>query len=161
MQAQQLQFVSLVKDVKNNNSGWVLLVEDSDSDAEIIKEAIPSDWHVVHTRNGYEALDFLKRHKNNWPKIVLVDLNMPEMDGKSFLTAMDKLPVPPNMPVVIVTTSSQEKNILCKHGLFLGAYVIKGVDADGLVKALQCVIETLFHSKKLNPQIKEIRYGHN
>ena len=113
----------------------ILLVEDSETDAELTLEALKQGKlqnTVHHVKDGEEALSYLRlegEYKNaTRPDLVLLDLNMPKVDGREVLRqirADDDLKV---IPVVILTTSSQDKDILESYGLAANSYIVKPVN---------------------------------
>jgi CheY-like chemotaxis protein len=115
----------------------VLLVEDDPGDVLIIKEAfehykIRNPLHVVH--DGVEALEFLRRQGEyaNAPRpgLVLLDLNLPRKDGHEVLAEVKADDELRSIPVVVLTTSEAEEDILRSYRLHANAYVTKPVDFD-------------------------------
>ena len=115
----------------------ILLVEDSETDAELTLEALKQgklENTVNHVKDGEEALRYL-RHEGEYkdacrPDLVLLDLNMPRIDGREVLRqirADDNLKV---IPVVVLTTSSHDKDILETYGLAANSYIIKPVNLN-------------------------------
>ncbi|MFJ3222376.1 response regulator [Streptomyces sp. NPDC086783] len=122
----------------------VLLVEDDPGDELMTREAfednkIRNTLHVV--RDGEEALDFLYR-QNQYadaprPDLILLDLNLPKYDGRQVLERIksdDELAL---IPVVVLTTSSAEEDILRSYRLHANAYVTKPVDLDQFIAAVR------------------------
>jgi CheY-like chemotaxis protein len=115
----------------------VLLVEDDPGDELITREAFEENkvrnaLHVV--RDGEDALDFLYRrngHENApRPGLILLDLNLPKFDGREVLAAVKADPDLKSIPVVILTTSEAEEDIVRSYQLHANAYVTKPVDFD-------------------------------
>ena len=115
----------------------VLLVEDSETDAELTIEALKQGKlrnSIHHTKDGEEAMRFLER-KGEYadavrPDIILLDLNMPKLDGREVLRrirANEDLKV---IPVVVLTTSSHDQDILESYGLAANSYIVKPVDLN-------------------------------
>ncbi|QIQ06677.1 response regulator [Streptomyces liangshanensis] len=126
----------------------VLLVEDDPGDELMTREAfednkIRNDLHVV--RDGEEALDFLYRRGPYTdaprPDLVLLDLNLPKYDGRQVLEQIKTDPELALIPVVVLTTSSAEEDILRSYKLHANAYVTKPVDIDQFIAAVRQIDE--------------------
>ncbi len=122
----------------------VLLVEDDPGDELMTREAfqdnkIGNRLHV--TRDGEEALDFLYRRGAyaDAPKVdlVLLDLNLPKYDGRQVLERIRSDPDLTHLPVVVLTTSSSEEDILRSYKLHANAYVTKPVDVNQFIAAVR------------------------
>jgi two-component system response regulator len=122
----------------------VLLVEDDPGDVMMTREAfednkIGNTLHVV--RDGLEALDFLYRrgaHQNApRPDLILLDLNLPKYDGRQVLEKIKSDPELAVTPVVVLTTSAAEEDILRSYELHANAYVTKPVDIDQFMAAIR------------------------
>jgi CheY-like chemotaxis protein len=122
----------------------VLLVEDDDGDVLMTREAfehhkIRNNLHVV--RDGEEALRFLRREGEYEdaprPGLVLLDLNLPRVDGREVLAEMKSDPELRVIPVVVLTTSEAEEDILRSYTLHANAYVSKPVDFDRFIDVIR------------------------
>ncbi|MEU0303172.1 response regulator [Streptomyces sp. NPDC006175] len=122
----------------------VLLVEDDPGDELMTREAfednkIRNTLHVV--RDGQEALDFLYRQGEYGdaprPDLVLLDLNLPKYDGRQVLERIKTDPELALIPVVVLTTSSAEEDILRSYKLHANAYVTKPVDLEQFIGAVR------------------------
>ena len=122
----------------------VLLVEDDPGDELMTREAfednkIRNTLHVV--RDGQEALDFLYRQGEYTeaprPDLVLLDLNLPRYDGRQVLERIKTDPELALIPVVVLTTSSAEEDILRSYKLHANAYVTKPVDLEQFIGAVR------------------------
>ncbi|MGQ4490050.1 response regulator [Streptomyces sp. 372A] len=122
----------------------VLLVEDDPGDELMTREAfednkIRNTLHVV--RDGEEALDFLYRRGAHTeaprPDLILLDLNLPKYDGRQVLERIKQDPELALIPVVVLTTSSAEEDILRSYKLHANAYVTKPVDLDQFIAAVR------------------------
>ncbi|CAM5298523.1 MULTISPECIES: response regulator [Streptomyces] len=122
----------------------VLLVEDDAGDELMTREAfednkIGNTLHVV--RDGLEALDFLYRRGDHTeaptPDLILLDLNLPKYDGRQVLEQIKADPELSHIPVVVLTTSSAEEDILRSYKLHANAYVTKPVDLDQFILAIR------------------------
>ena len=120
---------------QNNKPIDILLVEDSPSDAALTKEAlIEAKVHnnLHHVEDGIEALAFLRREGKyaNVPRpgLILLDLNLPRKDGREVLAEIKADKNLGAIPVVVLTTSQSEQDILRVYGLHANCYVTKPVD---------------------------------
>ena len=124
----------------------ILLVEDNQGDARLTMEALQEAKvhnHISHVRDGVEALAFLRR-KDPFadvprPDLILLDLNLPRKDGREVLAEIkndDKLK---RIPVVVLTTSEAEEDILKAYNLNANCYVSKPVDLDQFMKVVHCI----------------------
>lgn len=120
----------------------VLLVEDDSIDAMTVRRAF-RDLKVtnplVHATNGEEALAFLRDEKNDRPCLVLLDLNMPKMNGIEFLAVAKADPLLKKIPVVVLTTSAEEQDVVESFRQSVAGYIIKPVDYRNFVDAIQTV----------------------
>lgn len=124
----------------NNKAGDILLVEDSDEDAEITiralkKKSVANEVHWV--KDGVEALDFIcargkyqGRDPKNLPQVVLLDLRMPKLDGLEVLKALRADPRLKLLPVVVLTSSTEEEDIVRSYELGVNSYVSKPVNFE-------------------------------
>jgi CheY-like chemotaxis protein len=126
----------------------VLLAEDDPADELITREAfqdnkIGNTLHVV--RDGQEALDFLFRRGAYTdavrPDLILLDLNLPKYDGREVLQLIKNDEDLASIPVVVLTTSSAEEDILRSYKLHANAYVAKPVDLDQFINAVRQIDE--------------------
>jgi CheY-like chemotaxis protein len=126
--------------------GRILLVEDDPKDVELTLTAL-EEYHlaneVVVARDGEEALDYLYRRgafstrSNDNPAVLLLDLKLPKVDGLEVLQRIksdDKLGL---IPVVVLTSSHEEKDMVASYKLGVNAYVVKPVDFHEFVNAIR------------------------
>ncbi len=122
----------------------VLLVEDDDGDVLMTREAfehhkIRNTLHVV--RDGEEALAFLRREGEYAdaprPGLILLDLNLPRRDGRQVLAELKADPELRVIPVVVLTTSEAEEDIVRSYSLHANAYVSKPVDFDRFIEVIR------------------------
>lgn len=126
----------------------ILLVEDSPTDAMFAREALEfsklcNNLHTV--TDGVEAMAFLRREgkyaKAPRPDLILLDLNLPKMDGREVLSKIkedERLKV---IPVVVLTSSKDEADVLKAYGLHANCYIVKPVDFEKfaeVVKTIEC-----------------------
>jgi CheY-like chemotaxis protein len=126
----------------------VLLVEDDPGDELITREAfehnkINNTLHVAH--DGQEGLDFLYQRGSfedaPRPDLILLDLNLPKYDGRQLLEKIKSDPDLAHIPVVVLTTSALEEDILRSYKLHANAYVTKPVDLDQFMNAVRQIDE--------------------
>lgn len=135
----------------------ILLVEDNPDDAGLAIRALKKHNlanNLVHLSDGAEALDFIfcrgkysERKINDKPKVILLDLKMPKVDGLQVLKAIKEDETTRHIPVVIMTSSNEEKDIVESYKLGTNSYIVKPVDFDNFSKA---VIELGFFWLLLN-----------
>ena len=115
----------------------ILLVEDSVADAELAMRALEESHlanEVLHLRDGVEALDYLYRRGDfadrpeGHPALVLLDLKMPRLDGTEVLRQLKSDPAMRMIPIVIMTSSREEGDLLASYELGVNAYVVKPVN---------------------------------
>lgn len=123
-----------------------LLAEDNPGDVRLTKEAlreskIRNNLNVVP--DGVEAMAFLRREGKYadapTPDVVLLDLNLPKKDGREVLAEIKTDPVLKRIPVVIITSSEAEQDILRTYDLHANCYVTKPVDLDQFIKVIQSI----------------------
>lgn len=139
-----------------NSSIDVLLVEDDDGDVELTREALvfakmKINLHVVS--DGLAALEFLQQRgvyrKSIRPDLILLDLNLPRMNGKEFLKVMKKSVQFRKIPVVIFTTSSAENDISETYGLGANCFISKPVGLEEFSNVVRAIEDFWFTVVKL------------
>ena len=129
-----------------NDTGRILLVEDSEQDVELTLSAL-SQHHlaneVVVVRDGEQALDYLYargsfagRPGGN-PVVVLLDIKLPKVDGLEVLQQLRATESLKRTPVVMLTSSREERDIVRSYNLGVNAYVVKPVEFQGFVEAIR------------------------
>ena len=124
----------------------VLLVEDNPSDAELALRALhrrhPAQA-IVHVHDGAEALAFLRgegrftgRATNQLPKVILLDLKLPKLTGLEVLRAIKSDPLLRVIPVVMLTSSCQERDLAAAYRLGANSYIVKPVEFDSFSEAV-------------------------
>jgi CheY-like chemotaxis protein len=122
----------------------ILLVEDDPGDVVMTREAfqdykVHNQLHVVD--DGAEAMAFLRNEgvyaERPRPDLVLLDLNLPKMDGREVLEAIKSDPELASIPVVVLTTSENEDDVLRSYSLHANAYVTKPVDFERFIEVVR------------------------
>ncbi|HYC36706.1 MAG TPA: response regulator [Usitatibacter sp.] len=124
----------------------ILLVEDNPGDYRLTKEALKEGKvynNLYWVKDGVEALDFLKRRGAHAqaprPDIILLDLNLPKKDGREVLSEIKRDGDLRAIPVVILTTSKAEEDVLRSYDLHANCYVTKPVDLDKFIVVVQSI----------------------
>jgi two-component system, chemotaxis family, response regulator Rcp1 len=124
----------------------VLLVEDSPGDVRLTREAFKDAKVHINLRvasDGAEAIDFLRREGKYAdvprPDLILLDLNLPKKSGREVLEEIKEDPVLMSIPVVILTTSASEQDILRSYLLHANCFITKPVDLDGFLKVVKSI----------------------
>ncbi len=122
----------------------ILLVEDSPSDAELAKLAFANSSfksHVSHARDGVEALAMLRREGefSSWqrPDLIFLDLNMPRKDGRQVLGELRMDANLGYIPVIVMTTSSDEGDVLDCYRLGTNSYIVKPVELQEFFRLIE------------------------
>jgi len=129
-----------------NNSVDILLVEDNPHEAKLTIMSLKENnlgQNLVHVDDGAEALDFLfargnfaeRIHQTN-PKVVLLDLNLPKVGGLEVLRQMKLNDRTNKIPVVILSSSNQDKDVIEGYSLGANSYVVKPMEFDAFTKAI-------------------------
>ncbi len=124
----------------------ILLVEDNPADARLTQEALREGkilHHLHHVTDGVEALAFLRRQgryaEAPKPDLIFLDLNMPRKDGREVLTENKGDPELRTIPVIIMTSSQAEQDIVRAYDLHANCYVTKPVDLDQFLDVVRAV----------------------
>jgi two-component system response regulator len=127
----------------------ILLVEDNPNDAELTLRALKKNNlanNIVHVSDGEEALDFIfarnaysDRQMINGPKVILLDLKLPKVDGLEVLKALKSDSRTKVIPVVVMTSSQEERDIVESYRLGVNSYITKPVDFDKFVEAVKTI----------------------
>ena len=129
----------------------ILLVEDDPGDVLITREAleqskVANDLHCVS--DGEEAIQYLRQEGEyagvGVPDLILLDLNLPRRDGREVLAEVKADPALRRIPVVVLTTSQAEEDVLRSYDLHANAYVTKPVDFEQFVRVVRQVDEFFF-----------------
>lgn len=131
----------------------ILLVEDNPGDVRLTQEAfregnVPVNLSVV--MDGVEAIKFLKKldeyHSSPTPDLILLDLNLPKLDGREVLEEIKTDPNLRHLPVVVLTTSNAESDILKSYNLYVNSYINKPVDFDKFFDIIKKIEEFWFNT---------------
>lgn len=126
--------------MERNNIVEILLVEDNPDDAGLTIRALKKHNlanNLLHLQDGEEALQFLFSERlNTLPKVILLDLKMPKVDGIEVLKRLKADEQKRVIPVVVLTSSKEERDIVESYKLGVNAYIVKPVDFDKFVKAV-------------------------
>ena len=124
-----------------------LLVEDNPYDAELALRALKKSNlanHLAVVTDGEEALDFIfgrgaygDRKVESGPRVVILDLKLPKVDGLEVLRAIKSDPRTKVIPVVVLTSSKEEKDVIGSYRLGVNSYIVKPVDFDKFVEAVR------------------------
>ncbi len=130
----------------NINEVEILLVEDNINDAELTIRSLKKinlANNLFHVKDGEEALDFVfargdytSRQTNKKPKVILLDIKMPKVDGIEVLRQIKSNELTKVIPVVIMTSSKEEQDIVTSYNLGVNGYVVKPVNFDAFAKAI-------------------------
>lgn len=123
----------------------ILLVEDEPADAHLVRSALKENkvyCKLHHVVDGVDALAFLRRQGEEYsdvpkPDLILLDLNMPRMNGREFLAAIKEDAELKSIPVVVLTTSDVERDVVSSYHLGAAGYITKPVDMEQFIDAVR------------------------
>jgi CheY-like chemotaxis protein len=137
----------------------ILLVEDDPADVLLIEEAFAGNKvrnRLHRVADGVEALQFLRREGEfadaSQPDLILLDLNLPRKDGREVLAEVKADKALRQIPVVVLTTSKAEEDVLRSYQLHANAYVTKPVDVDRFIEVVRQIDEFFVSVVKLPPR---------
>ncbi len=129
----------------------VLLVEDNDNDVELTKLGFKRAKFAVnlhHVRNGEECMAFLRKEgryaEAPTPDLILLDLNMPRMDGREVLEEVTRDENLKHLPIVVLTTSKADGDVLMSYRLRCNSYIVKPVNFENFAKVIQSLTDYWF-----------------
>ncbi len=138
----------------------ILMVEDDMRDARLAVEALKDSKinnKLYHVKDGVEALEFLNQWNGHaeapYPDLILLDLNLPRKDGREVLAEIKEHPRLRLIPVVVMTTSEAERDLIKSYDLHANAYVVKPIDLDRFVQVVQAIENFWFTIVKLPPRV--------
>ena len=138
----------------------ILLVEDNPGDVRLTEEAfkqgrIENDLHVVS--DGNEALEYLYRRGEYEdaprPDLILLDLNLPRKDGEDVLEELKGDPELRSIPVIVLTSSRAEEDVVRSYELHANAYLTKPVDPDDFIETVRAFEKFWFSVVRLPPEV--------
>lgn len=138
----------------------ILLVEDNPGDARLTREALAQSKvknKLHYARDGEEAMAFL-RHEGRFasaptPDLVLLDLNLPRRDGREVLEDIKQDPRLMHIPVVVLTSSQAEEDIIRTYRLHANCFITKPVDLDQLTQVVHGIEQFWFTLVRLPPEM--------
>lgn len=132
--------------MSDQTSADIVLVEDNPNDAEITIRSLKKHHlanKLVWLKDGVEALDFLlakgeyaSRDINDTPKVIFLDLKLPKIDGMEVLADIRKNEVLKQIPVVVLTSSKEEQDVVKSYNLGVNSYIVKPVEFENFAKAI-------------------------
>jgi chemotaxis family two-component system response regulator Rcp1 len=132
------------KPLNNIRLAEILLVEDNAGDVELTREAFKKSEPAVnlhHAKDGEQCMAFIRKQGQYTnaptPDMILLDLNMPRMDGREVLAEISNDESLRHLPVVLLTTSHEEQEILKMYQLRCSSYIVKPVDLHQFVRVIQ------------------------
>jgi CheY-like chemotaxis protein len=151
--------------MKNRKSICILVAEDDQEDCLFIREAFKEGLLVnslQFVEDGEDLMDYLRRQgryqdpsSSPRPGIILLDLNMPRKDGREALREIKSDPDLKGIPIVVLTTSKDEEDVLRSYDLGANSYITKPVTFSGLVDAIKTLGRYWFEIVELPPETKE------
>ena len=134
----------------------ILLVEDNLGDARLAAEALKENKvrnNLHHVVDGVEAMAFLQRRGDYAtaprPDLVLLDLNLPRKDGREVLAEIKENPELRLVPIVVLTTSEAEMDLIKTYDLHANAYIVKPIDLDRFIEVVRAIENFWFTIVKL------------
>ena len=126
----------------NHSPVEILLVEDNPNDVELALHALKKNNltnRIEVVRDGEEALDFIFGNgiDSNRPKVILLDLKLPKVDGLEVLKRLKSDPQTRSIPVVMLTSSAEERDIVKSYQLGVNSYIVKPVDFEQFTEAVR------------------------
>ncbi|KPJ66798.1 MAG: chemotaxis protein CheY [Coxiella sp. DG_40] len=121
------------------NSKPILLVEDDNVDVMVVERLLNNLKIVnslVHFTNGQEALEYLRNEDDEKPCVIFLDLNMPKMNGIEFLKVVKAEQKLRKIPIVMLTTSKEEQDVIESFKFGINGYVVKPLDYEKFKEAL-------------------------
>jgi two-component system, chemotaxis family, response regulator Rcp1 len=141
----------MINNLTNTRPAEILLVEDNENDVELTRIGFKKSrllLNLHHARDGVECMEFL--HKQGAyadaprPDLILLDLNMPRMNGQEVLAEIVANEALRNLPVIVLTTSTDDEEILKMYNLRCSSYIAKPVDLDQFLRVVQSLADYWF-----------------
>jgi two-component system response regulator len=117
----------------------ILLAEDNPNDAELAIRALKKARignEIIHLEDGQEVIDYLYNENNQPPRLILLDLKMPRVDGLQVLKKLKSDVKKRSIPIVVLTSSKQDRDIVDSYDLGVNAYIVKPVDFTQFADAI-------------------------
>jgi len=137
----------------------IMLVEDDNIDAMTVRRAM-KDLHVanelVRASDGEQALDYLRNSGNRRPRLILLDLNMPKMNGLEFLRIVKDDENLKTIPVIVLTASGEQRDIAESFSLSVAGYMVKPVDYTEFKETMR-VIDEYWTLSEMPEQLDRVR----
>jgi chemotaxis family two-component system response regulator Rcp1 len=137
----------------------ILLVEDNMADARLTVEAFKTSTlghSLRHTQDGVEALEFLRRQgkfaEARRPDLILLDLNLPRKDGRQLLVEIKGDQDLRRIPIVVLTTSQAQEDILKAYSLYANCYICKPVEFDDFTRIIKSIEDFWLSTVRLPPE---------
>ena len=137
----------------------ILIVEDNPGDARLIRELLNNgktynSLHII--KDGVEAMEFLRKEgeyaKVPYPDLIILDLNLPKKDGREVLAEIKSDKKLKKIPVIVMTVSQAEEDIIRSYNLHANCYVTKPIDLNQFIKVVKSIEEFWFSTVKLPPK---------
>jgi CheY-like chemotaxis protein len=139
------------KQLRSGRPAEVLLAEDDDNDLELAKIGFDLTGYAVnlhHVANGEQCMEYLRKEGKYadapTPDIILLDLNMPRMDGREVLQAVSRDERLQHLPIVVLTTSDAQEDVLESYKLRCSSYVVKPIDFTQFAAVVQGIADYWF-----------------
>ncbi len=140
----------------------ILIVEDNRADIRLVQEILKRGKMIVnlHTAlDGIEAMEYLRKEDKykdmNRPDLILLDLNMPRKDGREVLEDIKSDKELKTIPVIVMTISKAEEDILRSYNLHANAYIVKPIELDQFMNVVRSIEDFWFTIVKLPPKIQK------
>jgi chemotaxis family two-component system response regulator Rcp1 len=148
-------------EVSNTKVVEILMVKDNASDVRLAEETLKDSKvhnNLYHVKDGVEAMQFL-HHQGEYadaphPDLILLDLNLPRKDGREVLAEIKEDPRLRLIPVVVMTSSEAERDLVRTYGLHANAYIVKPVDLNGFADVVQGVRDFWLSIVRLPPKVQ-------
>jgi two-component system response regulator len=146
----------MIDTLDNGRRRVVLLVEDNQLDVELTRQCfneVAPSVRLCHVANGVEAMSYLRREGQHAeaprPQLVLLDLNMPMMDGREMLAQMKNDAALKHIPVVVLTNSQSAEDVLKSYQLLANSYIRKPLDFEQFLEITQVLVNYWFDLTEL------------